>query len=136
MWARALPTAVLAVLPLLPSVAMAAQQVWCHRVRRGDTLATLARRYGNAVQKLRTLNSLSPDDILRVAHLLTLPRFVSLRRGHLKLGPEPLTAAAGNLERENAEADRQDLSRMRNLGMVRPFLEASLLVRVPAKTPT
>ncbi|MFQ5899703.1 MAG: DUF5715 family protein [Candidatus Methylomirabilia bacterium] len=115
---------------------MAAEQVWCHRVRRGDTLSTLARRFGTTVRKLHRLSSLSPEDILRVGQLLTLPRFVSLQRGHLKLGPEPLTAAAGNLERENAEADRQDLSRMRNFSMVRRFVRAGLLVPVPAATHT
>lgn len=128
--------AALATVILLPTVAVGAEPIWCHRVRRGDTLSTLARRYGTTVQTLRTLNSLSPKAILHVGRLLTLPTLVALRRGDLKREPEPLTAAAGNLERENAEADRQDLSRMRNSRMVRRFVRRGLLVPVPAATHT
>ncbi|MFQ5521531.1 MAG: DUF5715 family protein, partial [Candidatus Methylomirabilia bacterium] len=96
----------------------------------------LARRYGTSVQRLSKLNALNPNAFLRTGIMLVLPTFVSLQQGDLRLRSAPLTATARNLERENAEANRQDLSRMRNLHMVRRFVKADLLVRVPAKTRT
>ncbi|MFQ5898291.1 MAG: DUF5715 family protein [Candidatus Methylomirabilia bacterium] len=135
-WPRVLPIAILAALTLLPSVGIAGGAVWCHQVRRGDTLVTLARRYGTSVQKLRTLNSLSRKAILRTGAMLTLPTFMSLRQGDLRLWSQPLMATTGSLARENAEADRQNLSRMRNRRMVRRFVSAGLLARLPAATRT
>jgi len=43
-----------------------------HRVRRGETLGGIARRYGLRVSKLQTWNRLRPDAILRVGRLLRL----------------------------------------------------------------
>ncbi|MFQ5831005.1 MAG: DUF5715 family protein, partial [Candidatus Methylomirabilia bacterium] len=105
-------------------------------VRRGDTLSTLARHYRTSVRELSHVNALRKESILRVGMLLTLPTFEHLRRGRLKLASQRLVAKPGNLERENLEANRQNLSRMRNHGMVRRFVRAGLLVPVPEENRT
>jgi membrane-bound lytic murein transglycosylase D len=44
-----------------------------YRIRRGDNLSTLARRYRTTVSQLRRLNRLSNRTILRVGHRLRVP---------------------------------------------------------------
>ncbi|MHC1766488.1 MAG: LysM peptidoglycan-binding domain-containing protein [Verrucomicrobiia bacterium] len=43
-----------------------------HRVKRGETLARIARRYGVSVPAIRTANSL-PSDLIRAGQKLTIP---------------------------------------------------------------
>lgn len=121
---------------LSPSVGVARERVWCHEVRRGDALSNIAYRYRTTVQELSRLNRLSSKSILPVGLMLALPALAHLRQGALALYAPPLTAAAGNLQRENAQADRQRLSRMRDLRMVRRFVRAGLLVPLPAAAST
>lgn len=45
-----------------------------HAVQPGDTLWSLARRYGTTPEQLATLNAMSVDDILSVGRVLMLPR--------------------------------------------------------------
>ena len=44
-----------------------------HRVRRGETLTGLAKRYGVSVQALREANGLASDDALRAGARLRIP---------------------------------------------------------------
>ena len=53
-----------------PSSATAAK---VHRVRRGETLTGLAKRYGVSVQALREANGLSDDDALHAGAKLRIP---------------------------------------------------------------
>ena len=46
---------------LLAEACHAGEPVWCHEVRRGDTLTTIARRHGASVSDLRGLNRLGPN---------------------------------------------------------------------------
>lgn len=121
---------------LLHAVPAGATPSWCHRIRPDDTLSALARRYDTTVGELRHLNALRGDALLRVGRTLTLPAFLELRRGGLVPGSAPLTAQPGYLARENAAADRQDLSRIRDRRTLRRFVRAGLLVRVPEATHT
>ncbi len=50
-----------------------AQGTWRYRIRRGDNLSTLARRYGTSVRKLLALNNMSKRSILRVGRHLRIP---------------------------------------------------------------
>ncbi|MBI2369314.1 MAG: LysM peptidoglycan-binding domain-containing protein [Deltaproteobacteria bacterium] len=128
--------AAVAALALIPEVASAGPPVWCHRIRRGDTLFALARRYDTSVRELRRLNPLRRDSRLLAGRTLTLPALVELRRGRLGLAPEPLRARPGDVQHENLHADRLGLSRMRDLRMVERFVRAGLLVPVPEETRT
>jgi LysM repeat protein len=130
-------TAVLALVLALPPVALAATDAtWCHRVRSGDTLFALARRYHTTVDRLRALNGLRRDDVLRAGAVLALPDLHRLRDGAVVLDAQPLTARPGNLFRENAAANRARLSRLRDERMLRRFVGAGLLVPLPADTAT
>jgi len=44
-----------------------------HVVQRGETLKSLARRYGVSIQALRKANGLSEHDLLRVGAALKIP---------------------------------------------------------------
>lgn len=135
-WGRGLSIALLAALTLLTGVAAGAMPEWCHRIQRGDTLHSLARRYSTTVATLRRLNGLDGKTLLRAGQILTLPALGSLRRGTLALDAAPLTAPPGHLHRENAAADRQDLSRIRDRRMLQRFVRARLLVPLPEVTRT
>ena len=120
---------------LLWSGGVTAQQLaWCYQVRRGDTLSDIARRYGATVREFTRLNQLDPKSLLVVGQVLALPVFARLREGTLTLDSRPLAARAGNLQRENAQADRQRLSRIHNLDMLQRFVRAGLLVPIPERT--
>jgi hypothetical protein len=54
----------------------------------------------------------------------------------VRLGAVPLTARAGNLARENAVTKRERLSQIRSREMLRRFVRAGHLVRVPADART
>lgn len=128
--------AILATLLLLSSAPAGATPSWCHRIRPGDTLFSLARRYDTTVDRLRRLNGLGQDSLLRVGRTLTLPALLELRRDGAVPGSAPLAARPGHLARENVAADRQDLSRLHDRRTLRRFVRAGLLVRVPEQTHT
>jgi membrane-bound lytic murein transglycosylase D len=44
-----------------------------HRVRKGETLSVLARRYGTSVQAIRELNGLGRSNIIRQGNYLLIP---------------------------------------------------------------
>ncbi len=44
-----------------------------HRVRRGETLSTIARRYGASVSRLRRYNGLKNSNLIRVGQVLKIP---------------------------------------------------------------
>ncbi|HEX9748262.1 MAG TPA: DUF5715 family protein [Methylomirabilota bacterium] len=121
---------------LLAEVSHASTPLWCHEVRRGDTLATIARRHGASVAELRGLNRLGPRAIPRPRSILMLPAIRDLRRGRLDLSRAPLVARPHRLRHESAAAARDRLSRMRDLTMVEDFRRSGLLVEVPLETRT
>lgn len=114
----------------------AERAAWCHRVRIGETLSSIARRHGTSVATLARLNRLPAKATLPASTVLRLPALAALRHGRLPLAPRTLAARAGNLERENRHANTLGLSRMRDHAMVRRFLRAGLLVPVPARSRT
>jgi murein DD-endopeptidase MepM/ murein hydrolase activator NlpD len=118
---------------LMGGVSAAAEPVWCHEVRSGDTLAGISRRYRAPLAKLLAVNALGNGQALRVGTRLVLPS-IRARLGALRAGrPLALRAPAGHLRRENAAATRDGLSRMRDLAMVRRFRRAGRLVPVVAE---
>lgn len=121
---------------LLAEPCHAGEPVWCHEVRRGDTLTTIARRHGASVSELRGLNRLGPNAIPRPRSILVLPAVRDLRGGRLDLSRAPLVARPHRLRRESAAAARDRLSRMRDLAMVDHFRRSGLLVDVPLETRT
>lgn len=125
-----------AALALLAGAAAAGPPGWCHRVQRGDTLFSLARRYHTTVETLRRINGLRRDGVLRIGQTLALPALESLRRGRLTIESAPLTASPGHLYFENATADRLGLSRIRDRRMLRRFVLARLLLPFPRETHT
>jgi hypothetical protein len=125
----------LALAPLW-DVAVASAAVWCHKVRAGETLHAVARRHGTTPKRLVKLNALRRQGLVRAGALLELPALTALRQGQLDLASAPLLATPGNLSFENRQADRQDLSRMRDVGMVRRFVRRGLLLRIPLETRT
>lgn len=129
-------SAAIALALLLAEVSHAGRPVWCHEVRRGDTLGTIARRHGASVSELRGLNRLGPNAIPRLRSILMLPAVRDLRRGRLDLSRPPMVARPHRLRRESAAAARERLSRMRDLAMVEHFRRSGLLVEVPVATRT
>jgi LysM repeat protein len=115
-------------------VVPSAEPVWCHEVRRGDTLSAIARRHASSAEQLRQLNGLAPDAVLAVQRVLALPGAVRLRHGDLPLASPPLLARPGRLAAENASAAADGLSRMKHLRMVARFRRSGRLVPVPAST--
>lgn len=126
----------IALVLLLAEAAHTAEPVWCHEVRRGDTLSAIAHRHGASVSELRGLNRLGPKAIPRLRSILMLPTVRDLRRGRLDLSRPPLVARPHRLRRESAAAAADRLSRMRDLGMVEHFRGSGLLVEVPSVTRT
>jgi hypothetical protein len=130
------PSGAIALALLLAEACHAGEPVWCHEVRRGDTLTTIARRHGASVSELRGLNRLGPNAIPRPRSILVLPAVRDLRGGRLDLSRAPLVARPHRLRRESAAAARDRLSRMRDLAMVDHFRRSGLLVDVPLETRT
>lgn len=135
-WRGALVLAVLATLlgPLQRARATEMPR-WCHEVARGDSLTALAVRYGTSAGVLDRVNALRLGSVLPVGRILALPAAEELQAGRLPLPAVTLPASPGQLRRENAAADRERLSRMRNRGMVDRFVRARLLVPVAARGP-
>lgn len=126
----------LALALLLIQIGHAGEPVWCYQVRRGDTLAAIARRFGASMQEMRGLNRLAPKAIPSVQSILVLPNVRDLRRGRLDLSRPPMVATPRRLNRESAAATRDRLSRLRDLAMVERLQRRGLLVPVPSETPT
>jgi len=126
----------LAGLVIAPGAVPAHEPVWCHTVGLGDTLWSIAERHDTSPGHLTDLNGLERPDVLRVGTMLRLPTLVRLATGDLELDGTPLPADPGDLRAENRAADRQKLSRVRNLSTVRRFVQAGLLVRIAAQTRT
>jgi hypothetical protein len=104
---------------------------WCHVVRRGESLAAIARRAGTSPAGLRQLNALGPGPSVRAGDVLALPAVERLRSGRLQALAAPIPARQGHLARESARATTERLSRMRTRATLERFLGAGLLVRVP-----
>jgi hypothetical protein len=126
----------LALALLVVQIGHAGEPVWCYQVRRGDTLAVVARRFGASMQELRGLNRLAPKAIPSVRSILMLPSVRDLRRGRLDLSRPPMVATPRRLSRESGAATRERLSRIRDLTMVERLRRKGLLVPVPSGTPT
>jgi len=133
---RLIVSSAVALTLLLAPACHAAEPVWCHEVRAGDTLSTIARRHGTSVGELRGLNRLAPRAMPRPRSFLKLPTVGDLRRGRLDLTRPPLVARPLRLSRESAAAARDRLSRMRDLATVERFRRSGLLVEVPLRTRT
>ena len=58
-----------------------------HRVRRGETLSTLARKFGTSIQAIRELNNLGRSHIIREGRYLLIPMSsrTAISQGHKKL---------------------------------------------------
>ena len=129
---RTLLLTALAALIVSPAAASAAAARWCHRIGPGERLAVVAARYGTTVDALRRLNGLRSASLLRPGRRLALPSLARVRRGGVAIGP--LTARRGHLGRENALADREDLSRIRDRRMLRRFVRSGLLITLPRES--
>jgi hypothetical protein len=109
--------------------------VWCHEVRRGESLAAVARRVRVPVETLRRQNALPPGEAIRPGAILALPTVAALRGGRLPLLGPPLRARPGHPARENAAADAQRLTRLSTRAVLDRFLGAGLLVPVAGHAP-
>jgi hypothetical protein len=105
--------------------------VWCHVVRRGESVATIARRVGTSPARLRQLNALDRGAPVRPGDMLVLPVVERLRRGGLGSFAVPLPASRGHLVRENARADADGLSRLRTRASLARFVRDGRLVPLP-----
>jgi membrane-bound lytic murein transglycosylase D len=70
-----------------------------HRVRSGDTLSHIARRYGTTVAKLAQANGLRPGSRIRVGQVLKLPV-----RGATTASAQPQAAALPGASRDKSAA--------------------------------
>jgi uncharacterized protein DUF5715/LysM domain-containing protein len=109
--------------------------VWCHEMRRGESLASVARRAGTSVERLRRQNAFNRSKPVRAGDIIALPALTSLRFGRLRLVASPLPASPGNLARENAAANHQRLSRMRTREHLERFVRMRLLLPLAVDTP-
>jgi len=114
---------------------VAAALPWCHVVRRGESLARIARQAGTSVARLRQVNGLAPGAPVRPREILVLPVLGRLTRGQLVSSAAPIPARPGHRVRENAEANADRLSRIRDRAALERFVRTGLLVRVPASAP-
>ncbi len=130
-WTVGLAAAAGVAVPLSPAEAAVGTPVWCHMVRRGDSVGTVARRVGTSPSRLRQLNALYRAAPVRPGDVLVLPPLERLRRGGLGSFAAPLPASRGHLVRENARADADGLSRLRTRAALERFVRARLLVPLP-----
>jgi membrane-bound lytic murein transglycosylase D len=89
----------------LPSNELYAGQVVVrsHRVRKGESLAAIAQRYGLTAARLAQLNGISPNATLRAGRHLNLPEQLPRLLNASAAAPPPPTAAA-TASPENATA--------------------------------
>jgi hypothetical protein len=95
----------------------------------------MARRAGTSVERLRRANAIGRGLTVRPGDILALPALAQLPSGHLRLFASPLWARPGHRLRENAAADRQQLSRLRTRAVLERFVRVGLLVPVPPEAP-
>jgi LysM repeat protein len=134
-WAAGLAAAVGLAIPLGAAERSPAGSAWCHEVRRGDSLAAVARRTGTSVERLRHLNAMRGHEVLPAGQIIALPALARLRSGNLPLAGDPMPARPGQVARENAAADRQRLSRMHTRAQLDRFVRVGLLVPVAPSAP-
>ena len=125
--------AALAALSLSGSANGSPAPIWCHEVRRGETLAAVAKRAKVSLEKLRRQNALRRGELVRPGAILALPPVAALRAGHFPFLAPPLRARPGHPGRENAVADAQRLSRVRTRAVLDRFVGAGLLVPMGAR---
>jgi hypothetical protein len=113
----------------------AAAPAWCHVVRRGESLARIARQAGTSPARLRQLNALDRGGPVHPGDVLALPAIERLAKGQLVSTAAPIPASRGHRARENAGADADGLSRIRSRAALGRFVRAGLLVRVPPAAP-
>lgn len=130
-WAIGLGAAAGLAVPVSPAEAAVGTPVWCHVVRRGESVATVARRAGTSLARLRKLNALDRAAPVRPGDVLVLPAVERLRRGGLGSFAAPLPASPRHLVRENTRADADGLSRLRTRASLDRFVRAGLLVQLP-----
>jgi hypothetical protein len=102
-------------------------------MRRGESLASAARRAETSVERVRHQNAFNRGERVRAGDIIALPALTSLRDGRLRLVASPLPASPGNLHRENATANHQTLSRMRTREQLERFVRMRLLVPLAAE---
>lgn len=114
---------VLAVLLLVAAVSLPSGRAWAdreHRVRQGQTLSTIARRYHVSVQSLAAANGLRSGSTLRVGQVLVIPtgETVTVRRG----------ATLGSIAREHgvSASDLAEANGLRTNARLRPGQELVL----------
>ena len=130
-WAVGLAAAAGFAVPVSAADAAVGAPVWCHVVRRGESLAAIARGADTSQARLRRLNALRRGAPVRPGDVLVLPAVERLRSGRLQSFAAPIPASRGHLVRENARADAERLSRLRTRGSLRRFVRAGLLVSLP-----
>ena len=130
-WAVGLAAAAGFAVPGSPADAAVGAPVWCHVVRRGESLAAIARGADTSQARLRRLNALRRGAPVRPGDVLVLPAVERLRSGRLQSFAAPIPASRGHLVRENARADAERLSRLRTRGSLGRFVRAGLLVSLP-----
>jgi LysM repeat protein len=108
---------------------------WCHVVRRGESLARIARGAQTSVGRLRQLNALDGGGPVRPGDILALPAIERLAKGDLASLAIPIPASRGHLARENAGADGDRLSRIRSRAALDRFVRLHLLVPLPDAAP-
>jgi LysM repeat protein len=103
---------------------------WCHEVRRGETLATIARRAGITLAQARRDNGVRQGEPVPPGTILALPTLAALESGELRLSASTLRARPGHPSRENGIGDAERLSRLRSRAQLDRFVAARLLVPV------
>jgi hypothetical protein len=111
--------------------AAAATPAWCHIVRRGESLAHVARRAATSQTRLRELNALDRGGSIHPGDVLLLPTVERLLNGRLVSLAAPIPASRGHRARENIRIHADRLSRLRTRAALDRFVLARLLVRVP-----
>ena len=133
-WVAGLATAVGLMVPISAAEGAVGAPVGCDVVRRGESLAYIARRADTSPARLRQLNALDRGAPPLPGDVLALPAVERLRRGGLGPLAPPLPASRGHLVRENARANAERLSRLRTRASLEGFVRAGLLVPVPEQT--
>ena len=112
-----------------------AMPAWCHVVQRGESLALIARKAGASAPHLRHLNALADHASIRPGDILALPGIERLAAGAWASIGVPIRASPGHRVHENAGADADGLSRLRDRATVDRFARLRLLLPVPPSAP-
>jgi hypothetical protein len=111
--------------------ATAGTPTWCHIVRRGESLAQVARRAATSETRLRELNALDRGGSIHPGDVLLLPVVERLLSGWLVSFATAIPASRGHRARENIRIHADRLSRLRTRAALDRFVLARLLVPVP-----